>query len=594
MRKFLLLCLCGGFPVFAQFSRMATDYAGERLYFTTNLSQARSGQPDYGKLFIADAKGVRPLLIYNYVLLMDSTLYGSRAVLTNSYWVDQVSVSDNGAFISVAAESDCSGFQGGCPVGEQSTVYNAQGQVALTAAGRVIVSPNGTWALAVLDGLLGGETFVLRNVNTGASYPVPVSGTLANPWWAHGIADNGTAVIAYEDQLVMYSAPDHLQSMTLATFPRSIIQSAAIDAAGDVIVWDQTDMFGDSNLHTAQTSSLSNTVSLGIAGWADSHPFLSNDGSTILFLSEPTDKTIPPQVFLMSIDGTGRRAVTSEPEGIAQAVLSGNGGVVWAQTQTGRLLKFDLATGVRTQYTEPLAAFLNPFTSLYDPTFRLISYGNMTPGEVVSVAASVMPGERVEITVVSQRAPVVSVEPQRVVFQIPWAIQTNSGLSEAAVSIRKPDSRSWNGDTVYAIIQGSQPALTSAVHQDFSGLIVPAKPAQAGEIVHLFGTGFGPVTPTVPSGVPAPSSPLSQTTSPVPCVFWNQAGTNIGGADVLYSGLAPGTVGIYQLDVQLPDPLPAGKFIQVVCGFRGSNKAGILFPAGPAQNLRPGGGGLPD
>src|SRR6516164_346343 len=57
----------------------------------------------------------------------------------------------------------------------------------------------------------------------------------------------------------------------------------------------------------------------------------------------------------------------------------------------------------------------------------------------------------------------------------------------------------------------------SRVHQDFSGPITSDKPARSGEIIHLYASGLGPVTPPVPDGATAPASPLSRTLSPVTC-----------------------------------------------------------------------------
>lgn len=120
------------------------------------------------------------------------------------------------------------------------------------------------------------------------------------------------------------------------------------------------------------------------------------------------------------------------------------------------------------------------------------------------------------------------------------------------------------------------PKLLTVVHQDFSGSITSNQPARTGEIIHLYGSGFGAVAPPVPDGVSAPASPLSWTVSPVACGGQDASGNTIP-LPVLFSGLAPGMTGVYQLDVQLPASLPAGKAIQVRCGV-GSNSGGIAVP----------------
>ena len=87
---------------------------------------------------------------------------------------------------------------------------------------------------------------------------------------------------------------------------------------------------------------------------------------------------------------------------------------------------------------------------------------------------------------------------------------------------------------------------------DYSA-VTPGHPATPGEIVIVYATGLGLVTPVVNDGISAPLMPLS-TTDQTPAV-------TIGGqtAEVLFSGLAPGKVGLYQLNVRVPKNAPAGE-----------------------------------
>jgi uncharacterized protein (TIGR03437 family) len=116
----------------------------------------------------------------------------------------------------------------------------------------------------------------------------------------------------------------------------------------------------------------------------------------------------------------------------------------------------------------------------------------------------------------------------------------------------------------------------SSTHQDFSGPITSDKPAQSGEIIHLYASGFGPVTPPVPDGAPAPASPLSRTVNPVTCGALDASGKMIPLA-VLFAGLTPGQTGVYQLDVELLGSPGTGNAVQVRCGV-GSNTSSIAVP----------------
>jgi hypothetical protein len=95
-------------------------------------------------------------------------------------------------------------------------------------------------------------------------------------------------------------------------------------------------------------------------------------------------------------------------------------------------------------------------------------------------------------------------------------------------------------------------------------LVTVDKPAQPGEIVTLYGTGFGLIQPT-PSGGFVTGLPYSG-------VFPNKAADflqnfvsgTFGGstADVLNAAMLPGTVGVYEVDLLLSSGLTTNQFAQ--------------------------------
>ena len=103
-------------------------------------------------------------------------------------------------------------------------------------------------------------------------------------------------------------------------------------------------------------------------------------------------------------------------------------------------------------------------------------------------------------------------------------------------------------------------------NEDYT-LNYPGNPARPGTPIIIWATGQGDVIPSVPAGQGAPANPLSQTIR-LPSV-------SIGGlpAQVLFSGLAPGFVGFWQINAMVPANAPAGDDIplQVVLNGAASN-----------------------
>jgi uncharacterized protein (TIGR03437 family) len=80
-------------------------------------------------------------------------------------------------------------------------------------------------------------------------------------------------------------------------------------------------------------------------------------------------------------------------------------------------------------------------------------------------------------------------------------------------------------------------------------------PAKAGDYISLYGTGQGVVNGMPPDGQPAPSGTLITTTL-LPDVFINNQ--QIPNTDVQFSGLAPGFVGLWQINAKIPANVPPG------------------------------------
>lgn len=144
------------------------------------------------------------------------------------------------------------------------------------------------------------------------------------------------------------------------------------------------------------------------------------------------------------------------------------------------------------------------------------------------------------------------VSPTQVNVWVPWELQGQSSV-QMKVNV---DEGLW-GNVVTVPLSSASPGFflsgNTAIAQDTSAnLITSSNPAVRGQTIVIYCNGLGAVTNQPASGQPAPSNPLAQTTT-LPVV-------TIGGqqAQVTFSGLTPGFVGLYQVNVVVPAGIGTG------------------------------------
>ena len=125
-----------------------------------------------------------------------------------------------------------------------------------------------------------------------------------------------------------------------------------------------------------------------------------------------------------------------------------------------------------------------------------------------------------------------------------------------------------------------RPVFQSVWHQDFRGPPTLRDPAIPGEILVLYMTGLGPVSEPPPPGRPAPLDILSSTLVPVFCQWDAAAEGPI--ADVLFAGLAPGRIGVYQVNVRVAPTVVSGQLTCRSALFSAGQSAGasLSIPVG--------------
>lgn len=141
---------------------------------------------------------------------------------------------------------------------------------------------------------------------------------------------------------------------------------------------------------------------------------------------------------------------------------------------------------------------------------------------------------------------------------VPLLVQ-RSGTVSAPINITLADLGpaifSTNGEGTG---QGAVLVANSGVVAAPVGTFPGSQPVQRNDFLAIFCTGLGTVTNTPASGAPAPAVAPFATTIATPVV-------TIGGvqATVTYSGLAPGLVGLYQVNAQVPGSTPTGSAVDL-------------------------------
>lgn len=100
--------------------------------------------------------------------------------------------------------------------------------------------------------------------------------------------------------------------------------------------------------------------------------------------------------------------------------------------------------------------------------------------------------------------------------------------------------------------EGPEAGIATVVRASNGQVVTPSNPIRGNDTLVIYLTGMGKTSPEVPDGQPAPADPLSLPLIP-PTV-------DISGAQlpILFAGLTPGQIGVYQINVYVPSWVPKG------------------------------------
>ena len=158
-------------------------------------------------------------------------------------------------------------------------------------------------------------------------------------------------------------------------------------------------------------------------------------------------------------------------------------------------------------------------------------------------------------------APLFFVSPGQINTVLPNALPTGGSVD---VQVVRPSTGQIYGGVELqlasaspALFTGNQAGTGQVIAQNFVdfSLNTAGNPVARGQILILYGTGLGPVQNAPPDGTAATAA----TPGPVnPQVLIGSSKTFVPDANVQYSGLAPGLVGVWQLNLLIPSDAQTG------------------------------------
>jgi len=166
----------------------------------------------------------------------------------------------------------------------------------------------------------------------------------------------------------------------------------------------------------------------------------------------------------------------------------------------------------------------------------------------------------VQVDVNGAAAPLLFVSDSRVIFQCPLlapgspleiVLKTENGVSasrfRSLMQAAAPGLFTW-GTAGQGVIMNA--ATNEIAMPKTKG--IASRPAVPGEYISIFANGLGEVIGGVAAGAPAPDDRL--------VLLKNKIEVVLGGIEIdpAFAGLAPGTVGLFQVNAQLPPDVPVG------------------------------------
>jgi uncharacterized protein (TIGR03437 family) len=555
-RSLLLIFLF--WPLYAQFSQFSATDDGRRVYFTSTL-QLADDSPGFGesRIFVLDENGV--------ALFAAS----GRPSLQTSSGASAPQVSSDGKTVGLTRDGI------GELVGAGATVLGP---------GVLAMSRNARWAALTVTSQAPPPTNALNiqstvinlatGERTGFSFPQGTSGISM-------IASNGTAVVPSPSGPSLWRQGN----LTPVTLPdRSTIVALSDDAS--LIIYEQIvtptalrpqERLIARNLATGNETTIV-TAEAPYPAASAVVKGLSNDGQWMLYLNIGSNHV---DAFVANTTtGNSIALPVAEGEFVSDGTLSGNGSIAFLAISTGRIVSADAQSGAGMRTIVAAPAWMPTIGS--GPAY-------LFPGSIVHLTGKNLPSAATAFAgrmfLDNIALPIVYANHTEVVAQVPWELAAPGSSAFRLESDSPFRQNQWV--PILPMLPQFQPLDPNeasvlgfkAIRGDFSGLLT-SQPSP-GEVFVVYMTGMGPVNGPMVTGEPAPVDRAISIQGQFACSFHPY-----GVAETLFAGLAPGLLGVYQVNFRIPPGSFAGPITGGTCTYSGGGRDGgfswsVPRPKGP-------------
>jgi uncharacterized protein (TIGR03437 family) len=172
-----------------------------------------------------------------------------------------------------------------------------------------------------------------------------------------------------------------------------------------------------------------------------------------------------------------------------------------------------------------------------------------------------------QVLVNGTAAPLFFVSPGQINFQLSNSLA--SGGIASIQAIRPSTGQIYGGaeiqlasaDPALFTYNGSGGGQVAAINFVDGSINTPSNPVARGQVIELFGTGLGAVSGPPPDGQPATAATPGPTQ---PQILLGASASNfVDPSNILYSGLAPTLVGVWQINLMIPSTAPTGGSVPI-------------------------------